>query len=114
MEQKYFKAINFDLNVDCLKIYYSKANHTNAYSDIRSYLSKNGFEHRQGSGYRSKEKLTDIEITAIVREMGKRFPWLHKCVGQFDVTNIGRNYSLIAILETEDLDLNEPMRTDEQ
>lgn len=113
MERKYYKAINFDLNINHLKDYYSKENHLNAYSDIRSYLLKKGFEHRQGSGYRSKEKLTDIEITAIVREMGKKFPWLHKCVGQFDVTNIGQNYSLIAILEPEDLDLDEPMKIDE-
>jgi len=108
MERKYYKAINFDLNVKNLKNYYSKVNHTKAYSDIRNYLSEKGFVHRQGSGYRSKEKLSDIETTAIVRGMGKKFPWLHKCVGEFDVTNIGQNYSLIAILEPDVLDLDEP------
>lgn len=108
MVRKYYKAINFDLIINNLKEYYDKANHLNAYNDIRSYLTSRGFEHRQGSGYRSREKLSDIEITAVVREMGKKFPWLHKCVGQFDVTNIGQNYSLIAILEPEELDLEEP------
>ncbi|MGL5435156.1 MAG: VapD family protein [Lachnospiraceae bacterium] len=108
MERKYYKAINFDLIINNLKEYYDKANHLNAYNDIRIFLTSRGFEHRQESGYRSKEKLLDIEITAIVREMGKTFSWLYKCVGQFDVTNIGQNYSLIAILESEELELDEP------
>lgn len=40
------KAINFDLNNSLLKKYYPLKNYGRAWTEIRSFLIKNGFIHR--------------------------------------------------------------------
>lgn len=109
MERKQYKAINFDLDTHKLKIFYSSSRYQGAYDKIRRFLEKRGFVHRQWSGYQSINKMSDAEITFIITEMGKHFPWLAQCVNRIDITNIGRNYDLTAALtpETDDLDLPE-------
>ena len=58
-------------------------------------LKKNGFEHRQGSGYVSKNSLDDLRITAIITNMTLTLKWLRFCVKEIDVTNIGKQHSLL-------------------
>ncbi|MBR1442117.1 MAG: hypothetical protein IJ583_01115 [Firmicutes bacterium] len=92
------KAINFDLDTNLLKKYYPKktifTSYTKAYKDIKNYLQKQGFSHRQGSGYVSELPIEDYEVLKIVREMSKKFTWLSQCVKQFDVTEIGMTYDM--------------------
>lgn len=38
------KGINFDLDTNALKIYYTKGDWRNAYHDVRNFFKKNGFE----------------------------------------------------------------------
>jgi len=52
------KSLNFDLNIKKLKEHYPNSNYTEAYNDIKKFLTNNGFEHRQGSGYISKEEMS--------------------------------------------------------
>ena len=49
------KAINFDLSTNELKKHFN--NTAEAYNKIKEFMLKNGFEHRQYSGYVSKEHL---------------------------------------------------------
>ena len=88
------KALNFDLNT---KEYekYAKRKAPTAYYEIKKFLLNEDFEHRQGSGYVSKENLSDFKIFTIIKNMSEQLYWLRKCVRQIDVTNIGRQYSLI-------------------
>ena len=58
MEQRRYKAINFDLYTHELKKLYPGTNYRHAYYDIRFFFLKNNFIHRQGSGYVSTTKLT--------------------------------------------------------
>lgn len=55
---KHIWAINFDLDTKKLETLYSSKNWRQAYDDIRDFLKKNNFEHRQGSGYISKEEMS--------------------------------------------------------
>ncbi len=98
MAGKQYKAFNFDLSVRALQENYPGTNYRQAYQDIRQFLEDNGFEHRQGSGYRSINEMSDIEVTLLVVRLGRSFPWLGKCVKHFDVTNIGSNYDLCDLL----------------
>ena len=41
---------------------------TQAYTDIRNFLESMGFEHRQGSGYVSKEPMRYATVDAIVEK----------------------------------------------
>lgn len=52
------KAINFDLSTNELKKYFS--NTAEAYNQIKSFMLNNGFDHRQYSGYASKEVMDDF------------------------------------------------------
>lgn len=88
------KAINFDIDTKKYKEATSKRPLI-AYGEIKRFLKKNGFEHRQGSGYVSKASLNDVKIYAIIQNMSLELKWLKKCVKQIDVTNIGRQHSLI-------------------
>lgn len=88
------KALNFDL--DTKKYEESVGKHSPiAYAEIRRFLKKNDFEHRQGSGYISKASLNDGKIFAIIQNMSMELKWLRICVKQIDVTNIGKQHSLI-------------------
>ena len=80
MAGKQYKAFNFDLSVRALQENYPGTNYRQAYQDIRQFLEDNGFEHRQGSGYRSINEMSDIEVTLLVVRLGRSFPWLGKCV----------------------------------
>ena len=88
------KALNFDLDTKKYEEYTGKPSPM-AYAEIRKFLKRNGCEHRQGSGYISKNSLTDGKIFAIIQNMSMEFNWLRNCVKQIDVTNIGKQHSLI-------------------
>lgn len=94
MERRQYKALNFDLDTKALEQHYPSSSYRQAYRDISRFLQSNGFEHRQWSGYRSEQAMSDAEITLLVTRLNTRFPWLSKCVNRFDVTNIGKNYDL--------------------
>ena len=96
------KAVNFDLNTESLKKIFKSNNpfvYMIAYRKIGRFLINNGFEHRQWSGYISKQSLTPIQITAIVKGLNKTLPWLHQCVTKFDVTDIGEQHDLMYIFQ---------------
>ena len=91
-EQPAKRAINFDLNIKALKENYSITNPQGAYKEIRSFFEKNGFFHRQGSGYCSHKMMTNAQVVKILRDMNKAFPWLDKCSKKIDITDIGEIY----------------------
>ncbi len=100
------KQISFDLDTNNLKKYYPKPKdsvsedyYKKAYKDIQDFMLKNDFEHRQGSIYVSKEKLFDVSINVLIENMSKNFKWFYKVVNSFDVTDVGKRYSLMQLLE---------------
>ncbi|MGX3044692.1 VapD family protein [Helicobacter sp. T3_23-1056] len=85
-EQKYIKYIIFDLDTKQLKDIFPDTRLP--YSMIKKFFEDNGFEHRQYSGYISKELLDNFDIIAIMKELGKKFTWLRNCIQEFDVSNV--------------------------
>lgn len=90
------KAINFDLSTNELKKRFN--NTAEAYSKIKEFMLQNGFEHRQYSGYVSKELMEDDDIALLIRSLSRQFSWLSNCVQKFDVTDIGEQYDLTHLL----------------
>ena len=74
------KALNFDFDTKSLKKYYPGKHYRNAYKDIKQFLLKNGFEHRQWSGYVSKDKISSTDVRMISAKIRITFPWLSHCV----------------------------------
>ena len=95
------KAVNFDLNDNLLKQYYPSKSYKNAWRDIKMYLINNQFEHRQYSGYVSNSAMSMAEVGNIIGKMSRKWTWLSKSVMQFDVTNVGQEYSLIPKIKQE-------------
>lgn len=90
------KAINFDLSTADLKKYFK--NTAEAYNQIKNFMLQNGFEHRQYSGYISKEAMEDDDVALIAFNLTRQFRWLSPCTQKFDVTDIGDQHDLMDIL----------------
>lgn len=103
-EAKKYRAINFDLKLKLLREYYPKKNILNAYKDIKSFMIGNGFSHRQWSGYRSNEKLTDRQVRNLMLKMRYELSWIDKCSTKIDVTNIGKIYDIKGFYASYDAD----------
>ena len=100
------KQITFDLSDSRLKEFYPRPKetenptyHKKAWTDISKFMQKNGFEHRQYSVYASASEMSTAQVTALIRAMVMRMPWLYKCLNAIDVTNIGEQHSLMPIVE---------------
>ena len=87
VDEKYIKCINFDLDTkQLLKIFPNGTREP--YALIKKFFEDRGFEHRQYSGYISKEPLSKYDIVAIMGELGQNFTWLKNCIQEFDVSNV--------------------------
>lgn len=101
------KQITFDLNNNRLKACYprpsaaaSPSYYKKAWRDISRFMQRNGFEHRQYSVYASREKMTAMDVNALIRAMLLHMPWLCGCLDSIDVTNIGRQHDLMPFVQS--------------
>lgn len=115
------KQITFDLNQKSLSSHYPRPKLTinptfykKAYSDIKRFMKKNGFEHRQYSVYVSNEKMSNSDINLLTQKLAKEMPWLSKCTNELDVTNVGSQHSLTKLLDetTKEVELESTKRED--
>ena len=51
-------------------------------------MLEHGFEHRQYSGYISKNPMSFIQVEDIIKKMSIEYSWLHKVVEKMDVTSV--------------------------
>lgn len=96
------RAINFDLDGEKLKLYYSQTNPKGAYRKVGDFLCKHGFEHRQFSGYISKTELENSEILELIDEMYEKMPWLTPCASCMDLTDIGEIHDIKELHNTNE------------
>lgn len=102
-KRKHYKSIEFDLDTKKLQEFYK--DYRTAYKDIRGFMNKHGYSHRQGSVYNSKDKLLETDILVLVDALKDFFPWASTCIKAFDVANIGQQHSMLMQLRaTEDED----------
>lgn len=94
-QQRRLKAINFDLDSARLREEFGESGRRKAYARIQSFLTKEGFDHRQWSGYVSKKPKSNAEIYDIVDRLAQNNTWLAKCVNRFDVTNVGSESDML-------------------
>lgn len=100
------KAINFDINTKKYEKLTKRKSPT-AYKELSIIFEQNDFVHRQCSGYISKESLTNNDIIAVINDMLEELTWLKYCVKKMDVTNIGKQYSLLELINSsfDEIDL---------
>lgn len=66
---------------------------------MKRFFVRQGFEHRQGSGYVSRKKLAQADIIDLLDLMNAELPWMSDCVTKIDVTNIGAQHDLKDMLK---------------
>jgi len=103
-QQRRRKALNFDLSSAKLRDLFGEKGRRKAYSQIQSYLTKHGFEHRQWSGYASIKPMSYIEIYDIVGELVEKCDWLIACVNRFDATNIMAESDMLDAIRNHEKD----------
>lgn len=64
--RKYYKAINFDLNIRKLENDGYYRDYRQAYSEVAKFMKENSFEHAQYSGYHSINKISFVELNDII------------------------------------------------
>jgi len=91
------KCIHFDIFSKKLAECYPNAskhlpdwiNRLKAYKELKAYFNKNGFPHKQYSGYISDREMAFSEIDTFMKGLRKTFPWLKDCIKDIEATNVG-------------------------
>uniref|UniRef100_UPI00345C0D6F hypothetical protein n=1 Tax=uncultured Caulobacter sp. TaxID=158749 RepID=UPI00345C0D6F len=96
-------AVVFDLDTEMLGQLYHGNNATNAYGDIRKFLTSNGFEWRQGSTYFGDETIDAVRCVRVVQRLAKKYPWFSACTKDIRMLRIEENNDLsVALADDED------------
>ena len=105
LEEKHYKAINFDLDKQALESI-SPGKSKTAYTEIKKFMENNGFSHRQYSGYISNKEISNIELFDVLEKMLDVLPWLNdpQVIQKFDATNIGEEWDLREYLKNPKMD----------
>lgn len=116
MERAKRKAINFDLDTKKMK---ELSVYPDGYTQLKRSFKTLGFEHRQGSGYVSLQKIDSDQVNEVMIEIVTKNPWLADCVKKIDVTDIGRQHDMTAIVTeysaiSEELPLSEEEPEEEE
>lgn len=68
------------MDTNCLKEHYHSNSYNNVYADIKTVLSKHGFNNIQGSVYLGNEGVSEAHGTIAIQELTARFDWFYSCV----------------------------------
>ena len=93
------QAINFDLSTAELKKNHPFEAGREPYEEIRSFMEKNGFEHRQKSGYISTDPMFTYDAAKVMKAASLKLPWFEKCVEVCDVTSVRSTFDLKKFLD---------------
>lgn len=96
------KAIYFDLDTNSLLSIFPKGTRK-PYSEIKKFMIKKGFNHRQYSGYDSIDAMSHAQVVKIIKDLSRELPWLSKCLKKLDVTDIGKEYDLLMIVKNANI-----------
>ena len=90
--------IAFDLDMNKLQKVYSLQtgkNYTNAYYDIRKFMTSKGYEHRQGSVYHSIVEKTRLNVVRDIHEFQENNKWFSECVNKIDYASLEQQHDLL-------------------
>lgn len=85
-------AINFDLDTKDAEKYHPSGTRQGAYEELKKFFEEHDFEHRQYSGYVSKEEITPEDIRVIVFKLIEQYPYITSYVRRMDATLVRPEY----------------------
>lgn len=99
MESDTRKFINFDLDTNLMKTY--NLSRYYVYSNIKTFMEKNNFEHVQYSGYESKKPLIDVDVIDLLEKMKFNLPWISPLIKDIVITEIKEQHRYNYIFNDE-------------
>lgn len=87
------KQLTFDVDTNVAKQILGEQNYTRIYADIRKFMTKEGWQHVEGSVYMSKKAIDNGDVSYMINDMIKQYPYLSKCIKQMHQTDISKVYS---------------------
>ncbi len=96
-DTKQRRAIYFDLDTNEMKKYFNSI--SLGYACLKRSFQKQGFTHRQGSGYISQKPILSANTYDIIEKVTKENPWLCDCVNKIDVTVISKQFEMTGFVK---------------
>lgn len=96
-EQKKRRAVYFDLDTNEMKKHLSSV--PLGYACIKRSFQKQGFSHRQGSGYISNKALVSAEVLDAIENVVKENTWLCDCVKTIDTMEVSKMFELTGVVK---------------
>lgn len=97
-------AIVFDLDQETLQKMYHGNNPNNADADIRRFLTKRGFEWKQGSTYFGSDTVDAVRCVTVVQRLAAKYEWFTPSVRDIRMLRIEENNDLMSALIDDDGD----------
>jgi len=97
-------AIVFDLDQETLGNLCHGNTASNAYADIRRFLTQRGFEWKQGSTYFGDETVDAVRCVTVVQKLARKYDWFTPSLKDIRMLRIEENNDLKIALEDEELD----------
>lgn len=92
-------AIVFDLDKNSLEEVYPGNSWRNAYTEIRNFLNRRGFEWQQGSTYFGNETVDAVSCVLVVQDLSDEFSWFSAAVRDLRMLRIEENNDLMPVVE---------------
>ncbi len=108
------RAVYFDLTDSELKKFFGEKNTLTAYRKIRRFMEKNGFEHRQYSGYISLKPMSRYRVQQLIQQLGKEESWLFSCTQKLDVMEIQEEYDYLSFLQKYKIEQENKSKQEQQ
>ncbi len=106
-------SIYFDMDTHKLEDALGKS-WRNAYSDIRTHMEKNDFEHEQGSVYHSNSERGYMDVVNVIQELAEENQWFSDCVRKISFARISDEHDLLPVLENGQLSFKFEMENEFQ
>ncbi|MDO4765950.1 MAG: hypothetical protein Q4A29_07810 [Eubacteriales bacterium] len=78
-------VLSFDFVVEWLEEYYSETSPQGAYTVIKNYLLKHGFEHKKDTDYVHKE-MDKIAAVRVLVQFSKEQKWFPFCIRKLNIS----------------------------
>jgi virulence-associated protein VapD len=103
----YAIVFDFDFDIDILQQTYPNPSWRNACVDVRNYLTRRGFEWKQGSTYFGDDTVDAVRCVTVVQRLAAKYNWFTASVRDIRMLRIEENNDLRSALTAEDEDEQE-------
>lgn len=88
------KQISFDIDTNVAKKIFGEQSYTKIYGDIREFMENEDWKHIEGSVYMSGKPLSNADISYMIQDIKRHYPYLEKCIREIHQADVSNVHSL--------------------